>query len=158
VRANEKKKWKAEPMKNYSESFSSLALATLVDRGGSPNVKLQSIQVNISYPIVVFQGPLYRVETASGKPNLAPTDHVALHHATMINGNAVAVHIDLVTEAAFPNLITTILHELKTFRDRMRGMYDRLLNSAIDQKRVALQQSMVATPTERPSSRRSTYS
>jgi hypothetical protein len=36
-------------------NFSALALATLVDRGGSPNVRLQSIQVNISYPIVVFQ-------------------------------------------------------------------------------------------------------
>jgi hypothetical protein len=158
ARANEKKKWKAEPMKNYSESFSALALATLVDRGGSPNVRLQSIQVNVSYPIIVFQGPLYRVEKASGKPNLATTDHLALHHATMISGNAVAVQIDVVTEAAFPNLIVTILNELKTFRDRLYGMYDRLLNSAIDQKRVALQHSMVATLNERPTSGRTTYS
>lgn len=43
------------------------------------------------------------------------------------------------TEAAFPKLIEEILEELKTFRDRINGLYPRLLSSALDRKRVASQ-------------------
>jgi hypothetical protein len=57
----------------------------------------------------------------------------------------IAAQIDVVTEAAFPKLMETILDELQTFRDRINGYYDRLLNSARDQKNVALENAMRAS-------------
>lgn len=62
---------------------------------------------------------------------LADDDHLV--------GGVIQSQIDVVTEAAFPKLIEEILEELKTFRDRINGLYPRLLNSALDQERVASQ-------------------
>ena len=53
----------------------------------------------------------------------------------------IQAQIDVVTESAFPSLMEIILAELKAFRDRIDALYPRLLNSALDQKRVAKQNS-----------------
>src|SRR5207245_508690 len=131
------KKWKAEPNENYAKSFSNLALTVAGDWEGMFGLELENIQVQISYPVVVFQGPIYRVVEEQGKARVEAANHIQLHHFATLNGELVPVQIDVVTEAEFPALIGTILSELKTFRDRIKLQYDRLLNSALDQKRVA---------------------
>lgn len=67
------------------------------------------------------------------------------NQTTSVNGSVIPVQIDVLTEAAFPKLIEKILEELKTFRNRMNIIYDRLLNSARDQKRVALNNAIGTT-------------
>jgi hypothetical protein len=104
-------------------------------------LQLQNIQVQASYPVVVFQGPIYRVEDSNGKAKVELVDRLQLHHSAVVNGRMVQVQIDVVTEAAFPHLMEEILQELKTFRDKINGHYARLLNSALDQKRVATQRA-----------------
>jgi hypothetical protein len=95
--------------------------------------------VQVSYPVLVFQGPIYRVGDVNGKAKVEAVDRLQLHHSATVNGRVIQAQIDVVTEAAFPKLIEEILEELKTFRDRINGLYARLLNSALDQKRVASQ-------------------
>jgi len=56
ARANEKKKWKAEPMNQYSCSFSNVALMSAVDTDPSIATNLQNIQLQLAYPVAVFQG------------------------------------------------------------------------------------------------------
>jgi hypothetical protein len=136
---NEKREWKAEPMENYSKSFSKLAAVTDSDSASGYGLQLQCIQVQTSYPVAVFQGPIYRVEDDGGKAKVEAVDHLQLHHSATVNGRVIQAQIDVVTEAAFPKLMEDILTELKTFRDRIKDHYARLLNSALDQKRVASQ-------------------
>jgi hypothetical protein len=138
-RANEKKEWKAEPMEHYAKSFSSLATVAASTQGEIFDLRASNIQVQLSYPIVVYQGPLYQVRDDGGRATLEATEHVQLHHSAHLNGGVVSVQIDAVTEREFPRLAARILEELKTFRDRVNGLYPRLLNSALDQKRVASQ-------------------
>lgn len=135
------KKFKAGPNENYSRSFSKLAIATASDSSDVGGVHLQCIQVQASYPIVVFQGPIYRVEEDNGKAKVAEVDHVQLHHSTTVEGRVIQVQIDVVTETAFARLMEEILEELKTFRDKINDLRPRLLNSALDQKRAASQKS-----------------
>lgn len=73
------------------------------------------------------------------KAKFEEASHLQLHHFAAHAGELVPVQIDLVTEAAFPALLETILGELQTCRDRIRAMYDRLLNSALERRRVAAQ-------------------
>ncbi len=138
-RPKDKREWKAEPMENYSRSFSKLATVTALDSPDGYALQLKCIQVQVSYPVVVFQGPIYRVQDAGGEARVEQVDHLQFHHSASVNGRVIQVQIDLVTEGAFPELMEMILGELKTFRDRINGLYSRLLNSALDQKRVASQ-------------------
>lgn len=137
----EKREWKTEPMNNYSKSFADVALMAAVDSDGAFGLHLQCIQVQLAYPVVVFQGPIYRVRDVSGKATVEEAMHIQLHHSAMLNGRMIQAQIDVVTESAFPSLMESILAELRTFRDRINGLYPRLLNSALDQKRVATQNS-----------------
>jgi len=139
ARANEKKKWKAEPMNQYSCSFSNVALMSAVDTDPSIATNLQNIQLQLAYPVAVFQGPIYEVREAMGKITVEKVSHLQLHHFATLNGQMVQAQIDVVTEHAFPALVDKILNEVKTFRDRINALYPRLLNSALDQKRVATQ-------------------
>lgn len=133
------KKFKAGPNDNYSKSFSKLAVLTASDSGGGYDLHLKNIQVKASYPVAVFQGPIYQVEDENGKAKVEAVDHLQLHHSATVSGRLIQVQIDVVTEAAFPQLMDKILEELNTFRDRIVGMRPRLLNSALDQKQVASQ-------------------
>ena len=135
----DKREWKTEPMENYSKSFSKLAIVTASDSAGGYALQHQNIQVQASYPVAVFQGPIYRVQDNSGKAKVEAVDHIQLHHSATVNGHVIQAQIDVVTEAAFPRLMEEILEELKTFRDKINGMHPRLLNSALDQKSVASQ-------------------
>jgi hypothetical protein len=136
TRANGKR-WKAEPNENYAKSFSNLAGLAARDWEGMFGLQLQSIQVQMTYPVVVFQGPIYRIREEQGKPKVEAARHIQLHHSANLNGALVTAQIDVVTEAELPELLATIQSELKTFRDRVCMHYDRLLKSALDQKRVA---------------------
>jgi hypothetical protein len=123
-----------EPFHNY--------LVTVVpwDVPGAPAESwMASVQVQMSYPVVIFQGPIYRVGDDDGRAKVEAVDRLQLHHSATVNGRVIQAQIDVVTEAAFPKLIEEILQELKTFRDRISGLYSRLLNSALDQKRAASQ-------------------
>ena len=131
------KKFKAGPNDNYSKSFSKLAVLTASDSDGGYDLHLKNIQVKASYPVAVFQGPIYQVEDENGKAKVEAVDHLQLHHSATVSGRLIQVQIDVVTEAAFPQLMDKILEELNTFRDRIGGMRPRLLNSALDQKQVA---------------------
>jgi hypothetical protein len=133
-----KGKWKAEPNENYSKSFSNLATVATQDWEGMFGLELANIQVQLTYPVVVFQGPIYRLMEEHRKAKVEPVSRVQLHHSATLDGKLVTAQIDVVTEAAFPGLIATIQSELKVFRDRINLHYPRLLNSALDQKRVAL--------------------
>lgn len=133
------KKWKAGPNKNYSDSFSKIAVMAVLDIGGGYSEPLQNIQFQLSYPVVVFQGPIFSVREDQGKARLEEASHLQLHHFATNAGELVPVQIDLVTEAALPALLETILEEMRTCRDRIMAMYARLLNSALDQRRVAAQ-------------------
>ena len=135
------KKWKAETMNNYSKSFADVGLMAAIDSEGAFGLHLQCIQVQLAYPVVVFQGPIYRVQDASGKAIVEEVTHLQLHHSAMLNGQMIQAQIDVVMENAFPALLESILAELKTFKDRINTLYPRLLNSALDQKRVASQNS-----------------
>jgi hypothetical protein len=138
-------KWKAGPMNNYSKSFADIVLMAALDHSGLFNLQLQNIQVQLAYPVVVFQGPIYRVADVKGKAKVEQASHIQLHHFAALNGQVFPAQIDLVTEESFPTLMETILAELKTSRDKINSMYERLLNSALDQKRVAMQNAMRAT-------------
>jgi hypothetical protein len=139
TRVKEKPKWKAEPNENYSKSFSNLAIVAARDWEGMYGLHLQNIQMQMTYPVVVFQGPIYRVQEEHGKAKAEDAQHIQLRHSALLNGDLVTVQIDVVTETELPILIGTIQSELKTFRDRVIDHYDRLLSSALDQKRVASQ-------------------
>jgi hypothetical protein len=141
-----KSKWKAEPMKNYADSFAALARVTAFDSLDVANPHDQNIQIQLSYPVVVFQGPMYRVQEQGGKAKLELAEHLQLHHSTSVNGRMILAQIDVVREAVFTKLMETILSELITFRDKVLVKYDRLLNSALDQKRVAAQNAMRRSP------------
>jgi hypothetical protein len=136
-----KRKWKTEAMSHYSKSFADVVLMAAVDSDGAFGLNLPCIQVQLAYPVVVFQGPIYRVRDVSGKATVEEASHIQLHHSAMLNARIIQAQIDVVTEAAFPSAMESILAELKTFRDRINALYPRLLNSALDQKRVAVQNS-----------------
>lgn len=53
------KKWKAEAMNHYSKSFADVALMAATDPESGFNLNAQCIQVQLAYPLVVFQGPIY---------------------------------------------------------------------------------------------------
>ena len=131
------KKWKAEPNENYSKSFSNLAAASARDWEGAFGLHLQSIQVQLTYPVVVFQGPIYCVFEEQGRAIVEAASHIQLHHSAIVDGELLKVQIDVVTESEFTKLLSTIRSELRVFRDRINLHYERLLNSAVDQKRVA---------------------
>jgi len=139
TRPNKKKNWKAEPNENYSKSFSNLAVMAAQDWEGMFGLHLQNIQVQMTYPVVVFQGPIYRVLEEQGKAKVEAVRHIQLRHSANLNGDLVTVQIDVVTEPELPVLVRTIQAELKMCRDRINLLYDRLLRSALDQKRVASQ-------------------
>jgi len=52
------KKWKAGPNRNYSASFSKISLMASLDIDGGYSAPLHNIQFQLSYPVVVFQGPI----------------------------------------------------------------------------------------------------
>jgi len=54
------KKFKAGPNDNYSESFSKLAVLTASDSDGGYDLHLKNTRVKASYPVAVFQGPIYQ--------------------------------------------------------------------------------------------------
>ena len=148
------KKWKAEPNERYSKSLSNLALMATFDWEGMFGLQLQNIQVQIMYPVVVFQGPIYRVVEEQGGAKVEAANHIQLHHSGTLNGQVVGAQIDLVTESELPVFLETVLSELNMFRDRIKLHYDRLLSSALDQKRVASRSTFSHTVSERaPSSR-----
>lgn len=122
------KKFKAGPNENYSRSLSKLAAITASNSVGAFGPHLKCIQVQASYPVVVFQGPIFRLEEYKGKAKVEAVDHLQLHHAAAIDGHLIPVQIDVVTESAFPKLMEDILTELKTFRDKIKDLYPRLLN------------------------------
>lgn len=129
--------FKAEPMENYSKSFSSLAEVAASDSSSPVGLKLKNIQIQLSYPVVVFQGPIYRVEDMEGKARVEQVDRLQLHHSALIGGEVKQVQIDLVTESAFPSLLAEIDGELKEARERCEPLYPRLLHSALEQKAIA---------------------
>jgi hypothetical protein len=131
------KRWKAEPQENYSKSFSNLAVTSAKDWEGLFGLHLPCIQVQLTYPVIVFQGPIYTVVEEQGKAKVEPASHIQLHHFAIADGEPLKVQIDVVTEAEFTPLISTIRSELGVFRDRIKLHYARLLASALDQKRVA---------------------
>lgn len=134
----EKREWKAEPMEQYSKAFSRLAIVTASDSTDSAG-PLPCIQMQMSYPVVVFQGLIYCVEDENGKAKITSADRLQLHHSATVAGRLILVQIDVVTEATFPQLMEDILAELKVLRDRIQGLYPKLLQSAIDQKMAASQ-------------------
>lgn len=48
-------------MEHYSKSFSKLAMITASNSADGYGLRLQSIQIQVCYPVAVFQGPIYRV-------------------------------------------------------------------------------------------------
>ena len=53
--------------------------------------------------------------------------------------------IDVVSEEGFPGLVDTIQSELRQIASATRAQEERLLRSAIDQKRVVAQKQAVAS-------------
>src|SRR5262249_16935627 len=112
---------------NYSKSFANLAVTASRDSEGMFGLQFQNIQVQLAYPVVVFQGPIYRVVEEHGRANRVSVNHIQLRHSTVVNGALVTAQIDVVIESELPNLISTIRAELRTFRDRINVHYPRLL-------------------------------
>ena len=135
------KKWKADPMNKYSTSFADVALMAALDSDGAFDLGRKNIQVQLAYPVVVFQGPIYRVRDKLGKATVEEVTHLQLNHSATLNGRLIEAQIDLLTESAFPSWMEMILTELRTFRDSINALYPRLLNSALDQKRIARENS-----------------
>jgi hypothetical protein len=77
-----------------------------------------------------------------------PASHIQLHHSAIVDGELRKVQIDVVTEPEFTKLLSTIRSELREFRDQITLHYGRLLNSALDQKRVALRSASVGSAQE----------
>jgi hypothetical protein len=130
-----KKEWKAEPMEHYSKSFSQLATVTGTRSLSWFDLKAQSIQVQLIYPVVVFQGQLFCVRNEGGKARVEPTEQIQLHHSALVNGTVVSVQIDIVSEAGFPALMARILGDLKDLKYRIKSLHPQLLKSAVEQKR-----------------------
>jgi hypothetical protein len=130
------KHWKAEAMANYSQSFSALCLAAFISRSSPFSTKDENIELEFYYPIVVFQGPIYAVHVDGSNFRTEPVGHVQLHHAASLYAGPVKGQIDIVTESEFPALLRTILSELKRIQAGLQEHYDRLLATAIAQKRL----------------------
>jgi hypothetical protein len=133
------KKWTAEANERYTKSFSNLALAAVQDWEGMFGLHLECIQVQLTYPVAVFQGPICVVREKSGNAQVEYANHIQLHHVASLNGQLRGVQIDVVTEDEFPNLLATFESELEAFRDRVKSDYERLLKNALDQKYLASQ-------------------
>jgi hypothetical protein len=142
-------RWKAESMQNYSKSFADLCIAVENEAVPAGDVQEKSIEVGLYYPIVVFQGPIYAVTVQGPAIDVSAADHIQLVHSTSLNRRVVRAQIDVVSESALPSLIATVKEELgKTVSHMNReGLLDRLLESAIDQKRVAAQRRFPYGPT-----------
>lgn len=137
-------RWKTEAMENYSKSFSSLCVAVATPGAGGFDIRKQNIELEFYYPIVVFQGPLYEARIKGGEVELRRADHLQFHHAASMGSAIVRVQIDVVSEQGFPGLVETIKDELRRIAEAIRGMEERLLKSAIDQKQVASQRFPIA--------------
>ena len=136
AKSGKEKEWKAEPMANYSQSFSALCLAAFTSRLSPLSTEAQNIELEFYYPIVVFQGPMYAVHVDGARTNTGSIGHVQLHHASPSYAGPIKGQIDIVTESEFPTLLQTILKELKTIQAGLQEHYDRLLASAIAQRQV----------------------
>lgn len=132
-----KHSWKAEPNESYTKSFSNLGLLAIHDWEGMFGLHLRNIQIQMTYPVVVFQGPIFRVTEESGSAKVQAVKHLQLQHFASSNQGLDAVQIDIVTEDEFPVLIQKIVGELRILRDRVKSQYERLLGSALDQKQAA---------------------
>jgi Protein of unknown function (DUF2934) len=139
--------WKADDMKQYAQSFTRLALATVLDSCATGAVDIPNIQLDFTYPIVVFAGPVYAVQQSSDGVQVYRVDHLQMHHAVSIGDRTELVQFDIVEEAAFLRVVEIILAELKTIATRIDRMYDRLIKSAVDQKQIARQRRLTSSVT-----------
>jgi hypothetical protein len=137
--------WKAESMEHYSKSFSDLCIVTEWASGGIADVHQQNIQLQFSYPIIVFQGPFYEARLNGGEVDLRCSNRLQLHHSASVSGQVIHTQIDVVSEPAFPALIEVIIEELRQIASGIRKQESRLLNSAVDQKRVALERQVISS-------------
>ena len=146
--------WKAESMEQYSKSFSNLCIATEWAGGGNVDLRQQNIQLQFSYPIIVFQRPFYEARMSGAEVDLRRSDRLQLHHSASVGGRVIRNQIDVVSETAFPALIEVIVAELRQIASSIRTIGPRLLASAIDQKRVALQRQVISSlgPRQNPDS------
>ncbi|MDX2268664.1 MAG: hypothetical protein NW208_11200 [Bryobacter sp.] len=129
---------KAEAMEHYSKSFAKLAAVAAADAQQPFGLKLKNIQVQVNYPVVVLQGPIYRVVDEHGSAKVEEVQRLQLQHSANLEGRVVPVQIDVVRESELPSLLTEIEGEMGELRKRIEAMYERLLASAIDQKQAAL--------------------
>jgi hypothetical protein len=128
-------KWKAEPMANYTQSFSALCLAAISRSSLFPTDE-QNIELEFYYPIVVFQGPIYAVHVDGANLRTESVGHVQLHHGASVYAKPIKAQVDVVTESEFPTLLQTILKELKRIQEGLQEHYERLLATSIAQKRL----------------------
>jgi len=138
------KAWKAEPMANYSQSFSALCLATAFGQLSQFSIEAQNIELEFYYPIVVFQGPIYAVHVDGANLRTESVGHVQLHHGASVYAKPIKAQVDAVTESEFPTLLQTILKELKRIQEGLREHYERLLATSIAQKRLVKRAEMRA--------------
>ena len=129
--------WKAESMEQYSKSFSSLCIAVAMAGVGSFGTKQQNIEIELYYPIIIFQGPIYEARAKGGDIELQRTDHLQIHHSASVDGRVLTAQMDVVSEKGFPALLDTIQRELTQTAEGIRKIEPRLLASAINQKEVA---------------------
>lgn len=134
-------KWKAskpEDMKHYRQSFSDLCAVVEHEGLSAGSLDEERIEIEFYYPIVVFQGPIYAVRVSGANVDVTEADHLQFHHSTSAHRQILSAQIDVVSERAFPALIEEIVRETsRVAKVIKKGFYERLLASAVDQKRVA---------------------
>jgi hypothetical protein len=139
ILARENWRWKTESMENYSQSFAKLCIVSELAGVGPFPLDRQNIDLEFYYPVVVFQGPIYEVRVRGTELDLKESDYLQLRHSASVGGRVVPSQIDVVSERGLPALIDLILSELTKTVAGIKVHEERLMGSAIDQKRVATQ-------------------
>jgi hypothetical protein len=133
------KGWKAELVENYAKGFDNLCVVTAP---GPPAGNLQKLSIDVvfNYPITVFQGPIWIARPLGGSVELHPVERVLFRHSASVGDQIVTRVIDVVTESALPSLLDNVIRPESRLIDESIGRhFERLLASAIDQKRVEVQ-------------------
>jgi hypothetical protein len=153
------KSWELDNDKpnHYRSSMSDLCLIAATGTQPRPShLTARGVELEIAYPVMVFQGPIYTVReefepgpfriTGRREVVVEPAAHVQFQHTIRLADREINMQVDIVTETEFPRLLNSIEAERQKFVSGVREHYDVFMQAAASEKQQILRCSPYSQP------------
>lgn len=134
-----KKEGKAKSRREIFEGINQLVKFIYYEKGSptEPNVFKKDFNISLFFPIIVFDGDMYRVNLELGEPKLEKTKHILVktNYRSLYTKKVEAFLVDVVHRSYFPEFMKKLNLDFLRIRHVILQYHDELVKKAEETRR-----------------------